>query len=80
MELTVLIFFSIPFAAIVFFVISLCGYLGANKRYKAAQDEVAMQEKKKYKTLLIVSSVIMGVLLAIVISFMALMFMAVAYM
>ena len=38
------------------------------------------QRKKSAKKVFIVSSVIMGVLLAVVLGFMALMFMAVAYM
>lgn len=72
--------YLIPLAAIVFFIASLCGYIGAKKQYKAEPSEANEQKKNATKTLLIVSSIIMGVLLAVVIGFMALMFMAVAYM
>lgn len=72
--------YLIPLAAIVFFVASLCGYLGAKKQYKAEPNELNEQKRSATKTLLIISSIIMGVLLVVVIGFMSLMFMAVAYM
>ena len=72
--------YLIPLAAIAFFVISLCNFIVAKKQYKAEPNEMNEQKKNTTKTLLITSSVIMGVLLTVVIGFMALMFMAVAYM
>ena len=82
MELSIysIFFFLIPFATIAFFVVSLCNYISAKKNFKLEQTEENGAEVKKSRVMLIVSSVIMGVLLAIVISFMALMFVAVAYM
>lgn len=72
--------YLIPFAAIVFFIVSLCSFVGAGKQYKAEPTEINEQKKNSTKTLLIVASVIMGVLLLVVIGFMVLMYTAVAYM
>lgn len=72
--------YLIPFVAIVFFIASICFYVAARKQYKAEPNELNAHKKQTTKTLLIVSSIIMGVLLVVVIGFMALMFSAVAYM
>ena len=72
--------YTVPVAAIVFFIVSLCNYISAKKKYAVEQNEFNERRKNATKTLLIVSSVIMGVLLTVVLGFMALMFMAVAYM
>ncbi len=72
--------YLIPLSAIVFFIVSLCCYISAKKRYNTDPNDFNSQKKQTTKTLLIVSSIIMGVLLAVVIGFMALMYMAVAYM
>ena len=72
--------YLIPLVAIVFFIVSLCNYVAAKKAYKAEQNELNAHKKQTTKTLLIVSSIIMGVLLAVIIGFIALMYMAVAYM
>lgn len=79
MILLELIYF-IPMAAIVFFFVSLYGYIGAKKQYKAEPTATNEQKKKATKTLLIAASVIMGILLVVVIGFMVLMYTAVAYM
>ncbi len=72
--------YLIPLVAIVFFIVSLCNYVATKKGYKAEPNELNAQKKGTAKTLLIVSSIIMGVLLAVIIGFIALMYMAVAYM
>lgn len=72
--------YLIPLVAIVFFIVSLCNYVAAKKAYKAEPNELNAHKKQTTKTLLIVSSIIMGVLLAVIIGFIALMYMAVAYM
>ncbi len=72
--------YLIPLAAIVFFIVSLCCYISARSQYKAEPNELNCHKKQATKTLLIVSSIIMGVLLAVIIGFVALMFTAVAYM
>ncbi len=72
--------YLIPLAAIVFFIISLCNFIIAKKHYKTEPNERNKIKKNTTKTLLIAASVIMGVLLAIVIGFIALMYTAVSYM
>lgn len=72
--------YLIPLAAIVFFIVSLCCYVAARSRYKAEPNDLNAQKKSATKTLLIVSSIIMGVLVVVIVAFMALMFSAVAYM
>lgn len=72
--------YLIPLAAIVFFITSLCNYIGAKKQNKSEPSETNEQKKNTTKSLLIASSVIMGVLLAVVIGFIALMYTAIAYM
>lgn len=74
------LYFAIPVAAILFFIVSLCLFLSARKQNKQQPGSVSAQTLKKRKIMLIVSSVIAGVLAAIVIAFIALLYMAVAFM
>ena len=74
------LYVAIPVAAIIFFVVSLCMYLSAKKQNKRQPGSVSSQTIKNRKILLIVSSVIAGVLVTILIAFIALLFMAVAFM
>ena len=74
------LYFAIPVAAILFFIVSLCLFLSARKQNKQQPCSVSAQTLKKRKIMLIVSSVIAGVLAAIVIVFIALLYMAVAFM
>lgn len=74
------LYFAIPVAAILFFIVSLCLFLSARKQNKQQPGSVSAQTLRKRKIMLIVSSVIAGVLAAIVIVFIALLYMAVAFM
>lgn len=74
------LYFAIPVAAILFFIVSLCLFLSARKQNKQQPGSVSAQTLKKRMIMLIVSSVIAGVLAAIVIAFIALLYMAVAFM
>jgi len=74
------LYFAIPVAAIIFFVVSLCLYLSAKKQNKLQPGSVSAQTLRSRKIMLIVSSVIAGVLAVVVFAFVALMFMAVAFM
>lgn len=74
------LFLAIPLMTLIFFVVSLCEYLSARKREKREPGSVSPEEMKRRKTMLIVSSVIAGVLLAIVVGFVGLLYMAVAFM
>lgn len=72
--------YLVPMAAIVFFVVNLINFVRAKKQYKTNPTDFNLQKKSTTITLLIISSVILGVLLAVIIAFVSLMFMAVAYM
>ena len=74
------LYFAIPVAAILFFIVSLCLFLSARKQNKQQPGSVSAQTLRKRKIMLIVSSVIAGILAAIVIAFIALLYMAVAFM
>ena len=69
--------YLIPLSVITFFVVSLCSYISAKNRYNTDPCDFNGQKKQTSKILLIVSSIIMGILLAVVIGFIALMCMAV---
>ena len=75
-----ILFFSIPIILIALFGISVYRYVSAKKQNKVAPGTFSDDEIKKRKIMLIVLSVITAVLAAIVIGFIALMFMAVAFM
>lgn len=77
---TYLMFFGIPLAALGFWITSMCLYFPARKQQKKQPGSVEPGKLKAYKIMLIISSVIAGVLLAVVGGIMALMFMAVAFM
>lgn len=74
------LFFAIPIAAMLFFGISLYRYCSAKSKNKKIPESFPPAEMKSRLIMLIVSSVIMGVLLLIVIGFIAMLFMAIAYM
>lgn len=74
------LYFAIPVAAIIFFVVSLCLYFSAKKQNKLQPGSVSAQTLRSRKTMLIVSSVIAGVLVVVFLAFVALLFMAVAFM
>ena len=65
---------GLPIGAIVFFIVSLVRYLSGRK------NSCETQEMKRRKILLVISSVIMGVLVASIIGRIALLYMAIAYM
>ena len=75
-----LFFFAIPIILIALFGISLYRYISARKQNKVAPGTFSDAEIKNRKELLIAFSVIAGVLAAIVIGIIVLMFMAVAFM
>ena len=75
-----LIFFAVPAALLVFFGVSLYRYRTAVKQNKRTPDTFPPEEIKKRKTLLIISSVTAAVLVAVVVGFIAMLFMAIAFM
>ncbi len=75
-----LIFVGIPLIAFIFFIVSLVRFCMAKHRTKMQPDSISANEMKKRKILLIVSSIILVLLLAVVIGFVALIYMSIAYM
>lgn len=78
--LTQLAFYGIPVVALAFFIVSLVLYCRGAKANKLTPGAVPEGEMRLRKTVLIIASVIMGLLVAVVIGFTVLLFMAVAYM
>lgn len=75
-----LIFFIIPATVLSIFAITLYRFKSAQKKNKACPGSFSEGEIKKRKIMLIVSSVITGVFVAMMIGICAIMYMAVAYM
>ena len=74
------LFPSIPTILIVLLGISIYRYCSAKMKNKKVPDTFSPEEIKKRKITTIVLSMIVGVMLAVVIGFFALLFMAVANM
>ncbi len=77
---TIFLFFGIPILTVGFFIKSLYGYIKARKTNKEIPDTFPAEEMKKRLVRLVVSSIMMGVLVAAVIGVIWLMYMAAAYM
>ncbi len=75
-----ILFFAIPIALLIFLGISIYRYVSARKRNARNPGTFSPSEMKTRKIILIIVSVLAGVFLAIVIGFIALLFMAVAFM
>ena len=74
------LYYLIPAAAILFFIISLIVYLSAVRKNKRTPGIYTAGQMKVRLICLIVSSVIAGILAFVVLGFMVLLFMAVAFM
>lgn len=75
-----LIFFGIPLGMIVFFGDCLYRYVSAKRKNKEEPGSFPEEEMKKRKTMMIVSAVAAGVVVAVVVGFLAMLVMAIAYM
>ena len=75
-----ILFFGIPAVLFVLFGVSLYRYKTAKEENKQNPGTYSPEEMKKRKMMLIIALVIAGILVAVVIGFIALMFMAVAFM
>ena len=75
-----ILFVGIPGGVLAFFIVSLFRYQIAKRQNKQAPDTYSPEDIRRRLILLIVSAVILGVMLAVVIGFIALMFLAVAFM
>lgn len=75
-----LLLYLIPLLAITFFITSICNYSTAKKSHKAEPNDLNAHKMNTSKKLLIVSTIVMVVFLAIIIGFIAMMYTAIAYM
>lgn len=78
--LSQIVFYGIPLGALAFFIVSLVRFCGGRKANRLTPGAVSAEEMRARKIMLVVSSVIVGLLAAVVIGFTALLFMAVAFM
>lgn len=72
-DFTVFLFYMIPIAAIIFFIVSLIRFFYAKNKNKQTPDSYSESQIKNRKTLLTISSAITGVLAAVIIVFWALL-------
>lgn len=80
--LILFLFFSIPIASVIFFVISLKDYRYARTIIKAVAkpSDEELQDLKRKRIRLIISSVIAGVLVTVVVGISVLFYLAIAFM
>lgn len=74
------LYYIIPLFAVLFFGISLSRYLYAKRRNKRIPGTYTDAQMKSRKVWLIVSSVVAGILAVVVLAFIGLLMMAVAFM
>ena len=74
------LYYIIPAAALLFFIVSLVRYREANHKNKIAPGTYSPEQIRSRKICLIISSVIAGMMAAVVLAFMGLLMMAVAFM
>ena len=74
------LYYIIPAAALIFFGISLFRYCYAKHKNKRTPGTYSEEQMKSRKIFLIVSSVIAGILAVVVLAFIGLLMMAVAFM
>lgn len=78
--ITAALYFAIPTAALVFFIVSLILFITAKRKNKRAPGTYSEGQVRTRKICLILSAVIVGIMAAVIIGFMCLLFMAVAFM
>ena len=74
------LYYIIPAAALIFFGISLFRYCYAKHKNKRTPGTYSEEQMKSRKIFLIVASVIAGILAVVVLAFIGLLMMAVAFM
>lgn len=74
------LFIAAPVAAVILFIICLGRYRAVKKRSTQQPGSASERELKTAKLLMIVFAVIAAVIVAVVIGFIALLFMAIAFM
>ncbi len=74
------LFFGIPTVSLVLFVISVYRYVSAKRKNKKSPNTFSDEEMTSRKTMLVILSVIVGVLLVILTGLTVLLYLAVAFM
>ena len=74
------LYYIIPAAALVFFIISFARWRDAKEQNKRTPGTYSPEQMKSRKICLIVASVIAGILAVVVLAFIGLLMMAVAFM
>ena len=74
------LFFAIPLALVMLFGVSLSRYFSAKRKNRLTPGAFSQKEMRGRKIWLIVTAVMAGVTLVVMVGFIALLFMAVAYM
>lgn len=75
-----ILFFGVPLLLLVLFGVSLYRYITAKRRNEAEPGTFSEEEMKSRKTALLVTAVLAGIIALAVVGFVALLFMAIAYM
>ncbi len=75
-----ILFFAIPAGMLAFLGISGYRYISAKKKNAQTPGSISEREMKTRKTVFVITSAVAGVFLAVVLGFVALLFMAVAFM
>ena len=78
--LILLSFYAIPIASLIFFILSLYGFLSVRRKNKLEPGSIDAQTLKNKKIIFILASVIFGIMVAIVIALIVLISMAVSFM
>jgi len=78
--ITLALYYIIPAAALIFFGVSLFRYLHAKHKNRHTPGTYSDEQLKTQKICLIVSSVIAGILAVVVLAFIGLLMLAVAFM
>lgn len=68
-DMVLFMYYAVPIAAVLFFVVSLIRYFVAKNKNKQAPDTYSESQIKKLKSLLKISSAIAGTLAAVIIGF-----------
>ena len=76
----IFLFFAIPTISFVAFGVSLYRYLSAKKKNKLSPGTLSAEDMTKRKTSLIVFAIIAGILVAMVVGIIVLLFTAIAFM
>jgi len=75
-----LLYYIIPIAALFFFAVSLYRYSYAKYKNKRVPDTYSLEQIKTRKVVMIAAAVIVGIFAVVVLTFIGLLMMAVAFM